>query len=261
MQIPLYHVDAFTDKVFSGNPAAVCILNDWLPDETLHAIAKENNLPVTAFLLRENNQYKIRWITPEYELDICGHGSLAASFVIFNFLEPTAKKIELHSQIEVLPVVREGDLITLNFPVKLAEKFESALVTKGLGASPSELYQFKNERCLAIFNSVDEIKKIKPDMEILKLLPHRGITVSAPGVDVDFVSRTFYPHKLISEDPATGASHCLLVPYWAERLNKTELHARQVSQRGGEMFCRLQSDRVLISSKAVLYLQGTMILN
>jgi len=258
MQIPIYHVDAFTDKIFCGNPAAVCILSKWLSDEELHAIAKENNLPVTAFLVREENKFNIRWITPEYELDICGHGSLSAGYVIFNYLEPTWEKADLQSRIELLQVLRTDDLITLNFPTKNIEKFSLPLLEQGLGLAPKEIYQHKNERCLAIYSTEEEVKQLKPNMQILKKLEHRGITVTAPGKNVDFVSRTFYPQKTIFEDPATGASHCLLAPYWSKRLNKTDLHALQVSERGGEIFCQYQGDRVLISGKAVLYMQGVI---
>lgn len=256
MQIPIYHVDAFTDKIFCGNPAAVCILSKWLSDDELHAIAKENNLPVTAFLVREGDNFSIRWITPEDELDLCGHGSLSAAYVIFNCLEPTWQKVDLQSRIELLQVLRSDDLITLNFPAKDVESLSLPLLEQGLGLAPKEIYQHKNERCLAIYGTEEEVKQLKPNMQILKKLEHRGITVTATGIDVDFVSRTFYPQKIISEDPATGASHCLLVPYWSKRLNKTELHAMQISERGGEMFCQYQDDRVLIGGKAVLYLQG-----
>jgi PhzF family phenazine biosynthesis protein len=258
MQIPIYHVDAFTDKVFSGNPAAVCVLSRWLLDTELQAIANENNLPATAFLVRDNDKFNIRWITPEYELDICGHGTLAAGYVIFNYLEPTWQKADLQSHFETLQVLRAGDLITLNFSAKNIEACLLPLLVQGLGLPPNEIYQHKNERCLAVYNTEEEVKQLIPDMLILKKLEHRGITVTAPGKDVDFVSRTFYPQKTISEDPATGASHCLLAPYWSQRLNKTELHARQVSQRGGEMICHYLGDRVLISGRAVMYAQGNI---
>jgi len=256
MKIPIYHVDAFTDNLFCGNPAAVCILPTWFPDNKLHAIAKENNLPVTAFLVRDSNTFNIRWITPDYELDICGHGSLSAAYIIFNYLEPAWQKVDLQSRTELLQVFRTDDLITLNFPAKNVENISLPLVEQGLGLVPKEIYQHKNERCLVIYDTEEEVRQLKPNMQILKKLKHRGVIVTAPGQNVDFVSRTFYPQKTISEDPATGASHCLLVPYWAKRLSKTDLHALQVSERGGEMFCRYQGDRVLISGKAVLYMQG-----
>ncbi|MBA3660947.1 MAG: PhzF family phenazine biosynthesis protein [Gammaproteobacteria bacterium] len=258
---PIYYVDAFTDQVFSGNPAAVCLLSQWLSDDTLHAIAKENNLPATTFLVRVEDQYEIRWLTPEYELDLCGHGSLSASFIIFNYLEPTWKKVILRSRIEELPMFCNNDLITLNFPSKALESVSLPLLVEGLGFAPNEIYQHKKERCLAIYHSEEEVKHLRPNIQILKKLEHLGITVSAPSKTVDFVSRTFYPKKTIFEDAATGASHCLLAPYWAKRLNKNELHTRQLSARGGEIFCRYQNDRILISGKAVLYMQGAIFIN
>lgn len=260
MQISLYHVDAFTDKIFSGNPAAVCVLQNWISEELLTKIAKENNLPVTAFLVREDNKFHIRWITPEYELELCGHGTMAASYIILNYLEPTWNEVELQSRIETLHVYRDEDFITMNFPAKEIEKCNLPLLIQGLGLTPIEMYQHKNDRCLAVFNSQEEIEKMTPDIEILKKLPHRGITITAPSSTVDFVSRTFYPLKNITEDPATGASHCLLAPYWAMRLNKNKLMAKQLSQRGGEMMCEFKDNRVFISGKVVLYSHGTVII-
>ena len=255
-QISIYHVDAFTERLFSGNPAAVCLLPQWLPEEKLRTIAKENNQPVTAFLVREKNKFAIRWITPESELDICGHGSLSAAFVIFNFIELMQRKIELQSRTELLSISRKDNSIILNFPAKNVEPCSVAFLKEGLGLAPMEVYQYKNERCLAVFNTETDIQHLNPDMQVLKKIAHRGITVTAVGKDVDFVSRTFYPQKIISEDPVTGASHCLLIPYWAKRLNKNILHAKQLSQRGGELFCEYQNDRVLIKGKAVLYMEG-----
>jgi PhzF family phenazine biosynthesis protein len=235
MQIPTYHIDAFTDKLFSGNPAAVCILDKWLEDDLLFSIAKENNLPVTAFILRENNLFKIRWITPDDELSLCGHGTLAASFVIFNFIELTWNKITFESTHEQLEAVKENGGITLNFPAKSLEKSENiSFLEQGLGVTPQEVYQLNNERCLVVLQSEDEVKNLNPNRMILKKVTHRGIIVTAPGKYSDIVSRTFYPQKKTSffEDAATGASHCLLTPYWSKRLNKTELHCKQISERG-----------------------------
>lgn len=256
-QFAFYHINAFTDKLFSGNPAAVCLLPSWYSEQTLIAIAKENNLPVTAFLVRNGDKFEIRWITPEYELELCGHGSLSAGHVIFNYIEPEANNVTLQSRSELLSIARRGDLITLNFPVKEIEACSLPLLTKGLQCPTHEIYQHKNERCLAVLDSEETVKQLKPNLQVLRELPHRGITVTAPAKSGDFVSRTFYPHKMIAEDPVTGASHCLLAPYWAKRLNKVELHAKQISERGGELICQLQGNRVLISGKAVTYLQGT----
>jgi PhzF family phenazine biosynthesis protein len=256
MKISIYHVDAFTSHIFCGNPAAVCVLPKWLSDDELHTIAKENNLPVTAFLMRDLDKFNIRWITPEYELNICGHGSLAAGYVILNYIEPTWQKVDLQSPTELLKVLRADDLITLNFPAKNIERISLPLLEQGLGSAPKDIYQHKNERCLAIYSTEEEVKHLKPDMQILRKLEHRGIIATAPGKNVDFVSRTFYPQKAISEDAVTGASHCLLAPYWSKLLNKTDLHALQISERGGEIFCKYQGDRVLISGKAVLYMES-----
>ena len=256
MKIPIYHLYAFTDKIFSGNPAAVCLLPEWLSDENLKNIAKENNLPVTAFLVRKDNEFTIRWITPEYELDLCGHGSLSAAFVIFNYLEPSWSKVNLKSRAEIIEVFHKNNLITLNFPAKSLENFSSHLLEEGLGSVPEEIYQYNNERCFLVYRDEEEIKQLKPNIEILKKLSQRGIIVTARGNHHDFVSRTFYPHKIIPEDPVTGASHCLLTPYWSKKLNKKELYAKQLSERGGEIVCEYQGDRVFISGKAVLYMQG-----
>ncbi len=258
MKILIYHIDAFTDKIFRGNPAAVCVLPKWLSDDVLHSIAKENNLPVTAFLVRDENKFYIRWITPEYELDLCGHGSLAAGYVIFNFIDTNLQKVDLYSRTEVLPVIRNENLITLNFPAKRIEPSSLPLLEQGLGLVPKEIFQHNSERCMAVFDSEEQVKQLNPNMQILRKLAHRGILVTAPGDSVDFVSRTFYPQKTIPEDQVTGASHCLLVPYWSKRLNKKTLHARQISERGGELFCEHQGDRVLFSGEVVLYMQGVI---
>lgn len=261
MKIPLYHIDAFTTHLFAGNPAAVCVLPEWIADNLLFQIAKENNLPATAFLVRDKQRFLTRWVSPEYEIPLCGHGSLASGYVIFNFLEPTWQKVDLQSPLEHLRILRNGDWISLDFPVKKIEHLDmQPLLAQGLGCVPKEVYQHKNERCLVVFEKEDEVRQLKPDLNVLKALDYLGITVTAKAAKVDFVSRTFYPKKTISEDPATGSSHCLLAPYWAERLHKTELHAQQVSVRGGEMMCKLQGDRVLITGKAVEYMRGEIFL-
>lgn len=260
MKIDFYHIDAFANTIFHGNPAAVCVLSAWLSADKLQAIAKENALPVTAFLVRDQDIFLIRWFTPEYELDICGHGALSAAYVIFNYLEPTRQKINLQSQSELLPVLRCDDLITLNFPARRIDATSSVLLEQALGVKPEEIYQYKDERYLAVYKTEKIVQTLKPDMQMLKQLTHRGVIVAAPGEKVDFVSRTFYPHKQTTEDAVTGASHCLLVPYWSQRLNKVDLHALQLSERGGELFCRHENERVLISGRAKLYMRGEIVL-
>lgn len=259
MKIKTYFVDAFASQLFKGNPAAVCILEKWLSEEMLQSIAAENHLPATAFLVNKDNKFEIRWFTPEYEIDLCGHGTLATGYVIFNYLDSTLQQVDLHSRQGLLSVKRDEECITLDFPVKsLEESSHSSLIEHGLGETPVKSYQYKSERCLAVFESEDQVKNVKPNLQILAELPYRGIIITAPGREADFVSRVFYPKKLIWEDAVTGSSHCLLVPYWSEKLNKTKLHSRQLSQRGGDLFCELINDRVFISGTAVLYLQGTI---
>jgi len=261
MKIQTYHIDAFSNKLFGGNPASVCVLEKWLPDNYLQAIATENNLPATAFLVRNNKEYSIRWFTSEYEIDLCGHGTLASGYVIFNYLETELQQVNLNSPAGLLRVKQEDELITLDFPVKDLEKCTLLpLLEQGLGQMPKEIYRHKTERCLAVFDNEKQVKQIKPNMQILNQLPYRGIIITARGEQADFVSRVFYPRKLLSEDAVTGSSHCLLVPYWAEKLNKSQLHSRQLSHRGGDLFCELQEGRVFISGKAVMYMHGSILL-
>jgi PhzF family phenazine biosynthesis protein len=260
--ISIYHVNAFSDKLFAGNPASVCILEKWLPDNTLQTIAAENHLPVTAFLLRDNKKFSIRWFTPEYEIDLCGHGTLAAGYVIFNYLETEAQQVELDSPAGLLRVSKESELITLDFPVRHIEKCAvSEILERGIGIKPRAIFQYKSERCLAVFDSEEQVKQAKPDMQILRELPYRSVIITARGEQADFVSRVFYPRKQLSEDAVTGSSHCLLVPYWSKELNKLKLHSRQLSHRGGDLFCELKNDRVFISGKAVIYMQGAVLLS
>jgi PhzF family phenazine biosynthesis protein len=262
MNIALYHIDAFATKHFAGNPAAVCVLPRAMPDSFLQKIAAENNQPATAFLVKNGDQYNMRWFTPEYEIDLCGHGTLSAAYVIFNILEPHRDKIEFISPIGLLLVYRQGDRITLDFPVKEIEKCEApAALIDGLGQTPTRVYQYQNERYLVVYDTEDTIKALRPDIQILKKLSHRGIIVTAPGNTVDFVSRVFYPHKAMYEDAMTGSSYCLLVPYWSEQLHKQKFHARQISHRGGEVICELQNNKILLHGNAVMYMQGMITIN
>jgi PhzF family phenazine biosynthesis protein len=255
-QLTIYHIDAFTSHLFKGNPAAVCVLKEWLHDDQMVLISKENNLPVTAFILLNEGRFHIRWFTPEYELDLCGHGSLAAAFVIFNYLQLNVNTIILQSKSETLEVTNNNDLITLKFPIKTIESTSISIINEALGVIPEAIYQHQNERCLVVLKMEDQITQLKPNMEMLKQIPHRGVVVTAKGNEVDFVSRTFYPHKTTTEDQVTGASHCLLVPYWAKKLNKTQLHAIQLSARGGELFCQHKENAILLGGRAVLYMKG-----
>lgn len=260
MNIPIFHIDTFTSKIFKGNPAAVCILESPLPEAVMQMIAIENALPVTAFLAPSVSGFFLRWFTPDYELDLCGHGTLAAAHVVFNILKSAQNNVEFHSnKAGVINVLQKENLIELNFPAKTIELTQaSQQLIDGLGVIPATVYQHNNERLLVVLNHESEVKTLAPNMQVLATLERRGIVVSAKSKTVDFVSRTFYPQKTATEDAVTGASHCLLVPYWAQQLNKTQLHAQQVSARGGELFCNYQNERVYIAGEAVLYLRGML---
>lgn len=257
MEITIYHVDAFTDTIFSGNPAAVCLLPHWLDDKILQAITYENNLPATVFLTFHANRYEIRWFTP-LESALCGHGTLAAAYVIFNHLGHHENELNLHSKSGILNVKKNADYIVLNFPQKIGTAVAvDPLLKSGLNNTEIEtVIQYQQERCIVVIKNQQQVQNLQPDMSILKNYSCPGIVVTAPGEKFDFVSRTFYPHKIISEDPVTGVSHCMLAPYWAQRLGKNSLQAFQLSQRGGYLKCEILDNRVLLQAKAVLYLQG-----
>jgi PhzF family phenazine biosynthesis protein len=265
--IPIYHVDAFTDQLFHGNPAAICVLTDPLTDAQLQAIVAENNLPATVFLQKYQQDYLIRWFTPE-ESDLCGHGTLAAAFVVFHHLEPQRQSVTFHSSKTglIVPVQREKQLICYDFPLKTVTAVnEQSLITlfaTAFQAPPLSIHAYEKERCLVAFENETQVQAFQPDIALLKTAPYRGIVATARGDDVDFVSRTFYPHKAANatEDAVTGSSHCLLTPYWAEQLNKTHLTAKQVSARGGYLECSLHKDHIQLHATAVLYSQGTIFL-
>jgi len=259
MKLPLYQIDAFTSQVFAGNPAAVCFLEEWLEDGKLQAIAAENNLSETAFLVRFGNEYKIRWFTPTQEVDLCGHATLASAFVVFHCLDPGRKAVIFSSKSGPLKVEQQGEQLRMEFPAIAPQPCSPpADLLKGLGQKPREV--FRAVKYLAVYDSEDEVRSLQPDFAALKHLDCLGVIVTAPGKAVDFVSRFFAPRIGIPEDPVTGSAHCTLVPYWSKRLTKTRLHALQVSPRGGELFCELLEDKVLIAGRAVKYLEGTIYL-
>jgi predicted PhzF superfamily epimerase YddE/YHI9 len=252
MTIPYYQVDAFTDRVFSGNPAGVCLLEVWLPDTTLQAIARENNLSETAFVVRRGEEFDLRWFTPTVEIDLCGHATLAPAFVIFSELAHATPEIRFHTKSGVLGAARDGETIVLDFPAMHAVRSEvPAALASGLGWIPREVW--KTRDYLAVFESAEEILSLQPDMAQLATLDCLGIIVTAPGKDCDFVSRFFAPGAGIPEDPVTGSSHSTLVPYWSVRLGRQRLHARQLSVRGGELWCEERGDRVGIGGRCALY--------
>ncbi|MCC9136180.1 PhzF family phenazine biosynthesis protein [Pontibacter silvestris] len=256
-KIKLYQIDAFTDKVFRGNPAAVCVLDEWLEDEKMQNIAAENNLAETAFLVKRENDYEIRWFTPLVEVDLCGHATLASAYVLFNFYNHATDRLNLYSHRSgMLSVEKTGEELTLNFPIDVIEKAEApkALV-EALGNTPTATYKGKTDYLL-VFASQQDIEAMKPDLRLLATVEARGIIVSAPGDEVDFVSRFFAPQVGVDEDPVTGSAHTTLIPYWSDKLRKKSLTAKQLSKRHGDLKCELLGDRVNISGKAVAYLTG-----
>ena len=258
-KLPIYQIDAFSSQVFSGNPAAVCPLETWIEDSLMQAIARENNLSETAFFVPEGNGYHIRWFTPAAEVDLCGHATLATAFVVFEYFDVPVNQIRFNSRSGELIVEKENDLLAMDFPSQPPMPCEPPdALRAGLQGVPSEI--LCSEDYFVVFSNEDDIKAMKPDMAELEKLDLRGVIVTAKGKDVDFVSRFFAPKFGIKEDPVTGSSHCALIPYWAHKLGKKELHALQVSNRGGELFCEDRGDRVVIAGRAVKFMEGIIIL-
>jgi PhzF family phenazine biosynthesis protein len=257
MKIPLYQIDAFTSRVFAGNPAAVCPLEKWLQEDLMQAIAMENNLSETAFFVPLDQGYHIRWFTPASEVDLCGHATLASAYVLFTYLDPTMTKVRFQSRSGLLTVSKQEDLLAMDFPSQPPRPSKAPEnLLKGLGRKPLEVHC--SEDYFLVFSSEKEIVDMEPDMTKLKKVDKRGIIVTAKGNEADFVSRFFAPKYGIAEDPVTGSAHCALVPFWAKKLGKKDLIAHQVSKRGGELFCKDQADRVVISGRAVAYMQGVI---
>ena len=258
MNLKLSQIDAFTDAVFGGNPAAVVPLDEWLPDAKMQQIAAENNLAETAFFVPEPGGYGLRWFTPTQEVPLCGHATLASAFVLFTESAPDLKAVEFHTQSGTLTVIRAGERLQMDFPRHALGPAEapSALLA-GLGVPPCETY-FVSEspNYYAVYDTEAEVRALTPNFAALSQLQALGTVVTAPGTNCDFVSRYFAPALGIPEDPVTGSTHCALAPYWAARLGKTHLFVRQVSMRGGELFCTVTDNRVLISGRAVKYLSG-----
>lgn len=255
MELPIYQVDAFTSAVFAGNPAAVCPLEEWLPEATMQAIALENNLAETAFFVRKDGRFQLRWFTPTCEVDLCGHATLGSAYVLFHELREPGDTLRFDTKSGELSVRREGDRLVMDFPSRPPQKIEPHPgLARALGGAPVEILAARDY--LIRYKSADEVKALAPDMEALKKIDRFAFIATAPGGDCDFVSRFFAPAKGVPEDPVTGSAHCTLIPYWAGQLGKTTLHARQVSPRGGELFCKLSGDRVEIAGYAALFLSG-----
>jgi PhzF family phenazine biosynthesis protein len=253
----IYQVDAFADSLFAGNPAAVCPLEEWLPDELMQRLGMENNLAETAFFVRSSEgNYDIRWFTPTVEVALCGHATLGSAFVLFNELGYKEDEIRFHSKSGELKVTRNGDMITLDFPANEPAPVEIPEgLFEGLKTTSSKVL-FGGWDYVVVLDSQEAVEKIEPDFLTLSKVKARGVTVTANGNDVDFVSRCFFPQSGINEDPVTGSAHTIVTPYWSKELGKTKLTAKQLSPRGGFLLCELKGDRVLMSGKGKLYMKG-----
>jgi len=261
MRIPIYQVDAFTSVVFSGNPAAVCILDAWIEDKLLQSIAAENNLSETAFLVQAGSGFELRWFTPVTEVALCGHATLASAFVLFEYRNWPASTVKFQTRRSgLLSVTKRGDLLEMDFPARPAyARNPPAGLTEALHVTPEGVFG-SAEDLMVVLEDESAVRAVQPDFDALHRVESRGTIVTARGDRSDFVSRFFAPRVGVREDPVTGSAHCVLTPYWATVLGKTTLHAFQVSNRGGELFCSTSGDRVKISGKAVLYLEGAITL-
>ncbi len=260
-KIKIYQVDAFTNNLFSGNPAAVCFLNNWLPDETMQSIALENNLSETAFLIKKKDKFFLRWFTPKVEIDLCGHATLASAHIIYSEMNYKSDYIEFNIKSgDILTVNRNNNLLTMNFPA-----YEPKIVSHNLeelynafGIKPNLFLYCKYG--LVVFNNEEEIIRIVPNLNVIEKLPYDGIIITAPGDNVDFVSRFFAPKLGIPEDPVTGGAHCELIPYWSKRLNKQNMIAKQLSKRGGVIHCSYLGGRVTMGGEATTYMYGELLI-
>ncbi len=257
MKLSIYQIDAFAENIFQGNPAAVCPLDEWLPDAVLQDIAQENNLSETAYFIQEGDGYRIRWFTPTVEVDLCGHATLASAYVIFEILGFGGDEILFHSRSGELRVRRKGELIELDFPKAEIQRCETPdEITQAFGKEPVEVW--RSDDYIAVYENASDIASLSPDFSILSRLDCRGVAATARGADVDFVCRFFAPRFGIDEDPVTGSAYCELMPYWTDRLGRNKLSAAQLSKRGGGLQCELTVGRVLIAGRAVKYLEGVI---
>lgn len=253
---PIFQIDAFTSTLYTGNPAAVCPLEYWLDDTVMQLIARENNLSETAFIVPDGQNYQIRWFTPNTEVDLCGHATLASAFVLFELLEHQGQEIVFISKSGALTVKKEGVLLQMDLPgLPFTKVKPNSELIEAIKMVPDEVYQSKFDM-LCIFNSAMAIKKAKPDLNALANMSCRGVILSAPGTESDVYSRCFYPGCDVPEDPVTGSAHCVIAPYWCARLNKKKIHALQGGNRQGELWCEVNQDRVILWGYSQLYLQG-----
>lgn len=258
--LPIYQIDAFSDQIFSGNPAAICPLDEWLTDDVMQKVASENNLSETAFFKQTGDAaFDLRWFTPTAEVDLCGHATLATAYLLFEKLQTGLDEIAFSTKSGILSVERKGDMIEMCFPARPGQETE---VPEGFqaahGCQPSRF--LKASKSLAIFETEGHVAHFVPDQTYIKELGGDGLIISAPGETCDFVSRYFAPHQGVDEDPVTGSAHCTSIPYWSDRLGKSKLHARQISARSGDLYCEMIGDQVKMAGRAAFYMEGTIYL-
>ena len=262
MPISIFHVNAFSASPFAGNPAAVCPLAHWLDDGLLRSVAAENNLSETAYLVPAGENYELRWFTPRCEARLCGHATLATGLVVMQILAPGRQSVRFETRFSgALTVYRDADLFTMDFPSLPpwpCGNPPEALI-QGLGKAPAEVVQIE-DNYFAVYENEEDVRSIRPDLRLLEKLHPAGVAITAPGEDADFVSRYFVPSYGIPEDPVTGSTHCSLAPHWARRLGRKSLHARQVSERGGELWCEVKDERVILKGNAMLTLSGELLI-
>ncbi|MFU2017035.1 PhzF family phenazine biosynthesis protein [Peribacillus butanolivorans] len=248
-----YVVDAFAEKVFEGNPAGVCIMEEWLSDDTMQKIATENNLSETAFAVKEGKCYRLRWFTPADEIELCGHATLATAYIIANYYENNVEEIKFQTMSGELVVLKKDELYEMDFPRRMPEEFPlTDQIVEALGVKPIETYLGRD--LMLVLEKEEDVQNASPDFSMLEKLPDGlGVSITAKSNKYDFVSRSFFPKLKVNEDPVCGSAHCNFIPYWAKRLGKNEMVARQLSKRGGTLYCKSSGDRVKISGSAVLY--------
>ncbi|KOF57537.1 phenazine biosynthesis protein [Clostridium sp. DMHC 10] len=254
-----YVVDAFADEVFKGNPAGVCVLDNPIDDSTMQKIAGENNLSETAFVVKNGNSYNLRWFTPRAEIDLCGHATLGTSYVISNYVDIGIENMTFNTASGTLKVKRNGDLYEMDLPLREPKKIELSheIISEAIGVGPIEIYLSRD--LFVVLETEKQVEELTPNFsKMIKLENGLGVIVTARGIDVDFVSRCFYPKLDVNEDPVTGSAHSNLIPFWSQRLNKDVMVAKQLSARGGKLYCKVAGDRVKISGKAVLYMMGNI---
>ncbi|MCD2348325.1 PhzF family phenazine biosynthesis protein [Clostridium guangxiense] len=254
-----YVVDAFADEVFKGNPAGVCVLDNPIDDSTMQKIAGENNLSETAFVVKNGNSYNLRWFTPRAEIDLCGHATLGTSYVISNYVDIGIENMTFNTASGTLKVKRNGDLYEMDLPLREPKKMELSheIISEAIGVGPIEIYLSRD--LFVVLETEKQVEELTPNFsKMIKLENGLGVIVTARGIDVDFVSRCFYPKLGVNEDPVTGSAHSNLIPFWSQRLNKDVMVAKQLSARGGKLYCKVAGDRVKISGKAVPYMMGNI---